>query len=97
MFATSATKVLEPGSLDFIFSSPYQIKNSTDLVVGQPKIGCELDRRFEPELRFPLTGLDMDVHPTLFPREEEGSKPTLAKDGRTQLSGAPNGQRVSGE
>jgi hypothetical protein len=59
-----------PRSGDFIFMLPNQSKGRGDYPGGQAEVGSELDVGLEPELCLPRGVLHMDVHPSLFPREE---------------------------
>jgi hypothetical protein len=68
----------------------YQLLNSTKLALGKAEILRKLDPRLQPELRFPLRRLDMDVNPWLFAREEEPTIRALAEDGWAHLERAPN-------
>ena len=66
-------------------------------MLWQAVIRLELDLRLHPELRFPLSRLDMDMHPAFLAREEEHSNAALSEDRRAHVVPAPNGQPFSGE
>jgi len=97
MFETSASKVSVPGFSDFTFPPPHETQNLNDFVFRKADIGGKFDFRVDPELRFSLRRLHMDVHPSFFPREEECPVRALPEYGRTHSGHAPNGWRVSGE
>jgi hypothetical protein len=86
-----------PSFSDFILPFLEQLKNSTNLASWNAEIRSQLDLRLHPELRFCLSRLHMDVHSSLFTREEEHPNPTLPKDGRAHFRDAANGLRLSGE
>jgi hypothetical protein len=61
-------------------------KNLGDFAFGDTVILRHFDARLKPDLQFAFRGLDVDMHPILFEREEVEAIGTVAKDGRTHAS-----------
>jgi len=53
------------------------------LLPAQAMVGGQLDLRFQPEFRFSIPRVDMNVHSRLFSGEEEKPITTFTEDRRT--------------
>jgi len=66
-----------------------QLLGFSNLFRLQPVIRVEFNGRFDPELRFTVSMLDMYMRPTFFSREEIKAEASNAKDGRTHVYRIP--------
>ncbi len=82
-FVTSGAEVRAPSRSDFILVLPNKAQHGPDPVCAETMILGEFDDRLQPDLHFAVRMVDMNVHPHLFPREEEEPETSLLEDRRT--------------
>lgn len=71
MFVTSAVEVAVPGIPDLLLVIDDYCRTRLKVLGAELIVACELDGRLDPDLRFAIGGLDMDMQPLLLTREEK--------------------------
>ena len=64
---------------------PDKVESARQVSWAHAVVSGHLDLRFEPELRFPVCVMDVDVGSRLLTREKVEAIATMAKDCRTHL------------
>ena len=89
MLVTSTWEVLRPGAADFIQVLLNQILSFGNLLRLEAVVRVEFNSRFDPELRLPVSMLNMDMRPPFFSREEIKAEPSNAQDCRAHIYRIP--------